>query len=202
MEKNKLIIIALVVIIIALVVGIFAFMPNMNKQDTKLTFVNNSTIYEWDSIEIQLTDKNGTPLVNQTVNVTITEGNKSNDYQSVISNGDGIGTIKLNKSAGSYDLTVSYRGNDKYNACNATQKITIKEKVVEESANQNNKVSTSSSNNEDNGYWETSPDAPFEYHTEYDSSGGFRQYDKAGRLVGSSYDEDQDKIADYVPRRI
>ena len=83
--------------------------------------------------------------------------------------------------------------------------MTIKEEVVEESGSSqqvSSEESSSSSSSNDDGYWETSLDAPFEYHTEYDSNGGFRQYDHSGNLVGSSYDEDQDDIADYVPRRI
>ena len=43
MDKNRIIIIALLLIIIVLLAGIIAVMPNMNKQDTNLTFISNST---------------------------------------------------------------------------------------------------------------------------------------------------------------
>ena len=131
MEKNKIIIIALIAIIAALLVGIFAMMPNTNKEDTKLTFEGNSTITEGDSIKIKLTDANGTAIANQTVNVTVTDKDNSTDYHSVVTNADGIGTLNLDKSAGEYEVTINYSGNDGYNGCNATQKITIKEEVVE-----------------------------------------------------------------------
>ena len=115
--------------------------------------------------------------------------------------------MDLDLKKGKYNVTVSYSGNENYTGNNTTQKLTIKEeeKVVEEFSNEpqgSAEESSSSSSERDDGYWETSPDAPFEYHTEYDSNGGFRQYDHSGNLVGSSYDEDQDDIADYVPRRI
>lgn len=132
MDKNKIIIIALIAIIAALLVGVVAMMPNMNKQDTKLTFKSNSTLDEGSSLKIKLTDDNGTAIANQTVNVTITDGDESSDYHSVVTNEKGIGKLKLDKSPGKYNVTISYGGNDQYNGCNATKKITIKEEVVEE----------------------------------------------------------------------
>ena len=200
MDKNKIIILALIAIIAALLVGFVAMMPNTNKQDTKLTFKSNSTIANGDSIKIKLTDDNGTKLVNQELNITIIDDKSRSDYYSVLTDDKGKGTLEIHKDAGDYTIAANYGGNEKYNGCNATKKITVEEEVVvEESASSS---SNSNSQSESDGYWESSIDAPFEYHTEYDSSGGFRQYDKQGNLVGSSYDEDQDKIADYVPRRI
>ena len=95
MEKNRIIILALILIIAVLLVGIAAMMPNMNKQDTKLTFKSNDTLTEGDSLQIMLTDVNGTAISNQTVNVTITDEDKSNSYYSVLTNDDGIGKLKL-----------------------------------------------------------------------------------------------------------
>ena len=108
MENKNIIIIVLIVIIIALLVGIFATMPHANKQDTKLTFKSNSTITEGDSIKIQLTDANGTGIANQTVNVTITDKDKSSDYHSVETNDSGIGTLNINKNAGNYTVSPNY----------------------------------------------------------------------------------------------
>ena len=128
MDNNKIIIIVLIAVIAALLVGIFAMMPNMTKMDTKLTFESNATLTEGDSIKIKLTDANGTAIANQTVNVTVTDKNNTSDYHSVIVNEKGIASLKLNKSSGEYDVTVIYGGNDNYTGCNATQKLTIKEK--------------------------------------------------------------------------
>lgn len=43
----------------------------------------------------------------------------------------GVGTLKLYKDVGKKDVTITYGGNEKYNGCNVTKKITIEEKVVE-----------------------------------------------------------------------
>ena len=93
MDKNRIIILALVVLIIALLVGIFAVMPNMEKMD---------------------------------------------------------------KDPGEYEITITYGGNDKYNGCNATKKITIDEEVVEATTSQSDNSDSSSRDSEREEYKTTS----------------------------------------------
>ena len=152
MDKNKIIIIALIVVIAALLVGMAAMMmPNMVKQDTKLKFKSNSTLTEGDSLKVKLTDGNGTAIANQTVNVTITNKDGSTDYHAVVTNENGTGKLKMDKSAGKYNVTVSYGGNDKYNGCNVTKKITVEEKVAE--AQVTSSSSGGSSDNDPGAYY-------------------------------------------------
>ena len=146
MDKNKIIILALIVVIAALLVGIGAMMmPNMAKQDTNLKFKKNSTLTEGDSLKISLTDANNTAIANQTVNVTIKDKNGASDYHSVETNEKGVGTLKLDKDAGDYNVTLSYGGNDKYNGCNATKNITLEEKVAEAQSTSGSGSSSASS---------------------------------------------------------
>ena len=100
---------------------------------------------------------------------------------------------------GNYTVNVTYGGNNNYTVCNTTQRLQMTEKVTPQAST----TSTSSPNkNYDDGYWETSMDADFEYHTEYYSDGNFRQYDRSGRLVGSSYDADQYEVGSNVGFKI
>ena len=132
MDRNKIIILALIVIIAALLVGIATTtMPNANKKDTNVTYKGKSKITEGDTINLKLTDVNGTPLANQTVNVTVTDKDKSNSYYSVVTNAKGIGKVNSDKSAGNYTVFINYEGNEIYNACNFTKRIVIEDKVVE-----------------------------------------------------------------------
>ncbi len=145
MERNKIIILALIVVIVALLVGMVAMMmPNMAKKDTQLKFKGNSSIEKGDSIKIQLTDADGNALAGQTVNVTVTDNDKASDYHSVETNDDGIGTLKLDKDNGKYTITVIYGGDDKHNGCNASKKITIKEEEVAEAQSSSSSSSTPS----------------------------------------------------------
>ena len=133
MDKHKIIILALIVVIAALLVGMaFTMMPNMAKQDTKLKFKSNSTLTEGDSLKIKLTDANGTAIADQTINITIKDKKGASDNHSVVTNEKGVGTLKLDKNSGKYNVTVSYGGNDKYNGCNVTKKITVEEVSVED----------------------------------------------------------------------
>ncbi|WP_407422857.1 Ig-like domain-containing protein [Methanobrevibacter sp.] len=131
MDNNKIIMVALILVILALLAGIFTVMPHTDKQTTNLTFESEQELDEGGSIQVKLTDANGTALVNQTVNITVTDENQTNDYHSVVTNEEGIGTLNLDKSAGVFNVTISYGGNDNYKNCSATQKIVIKEKVIE-----------------------------------------------------------------------
>lgn len=178
MEKNKLIIIALLVIIVALLVGIFATMPNFSKADSQLEIIGNDTLNEGDNLQVKLTDVNGTALSNQTVNITITDENKTSEYHSVITNDDGVGELKLEKDAGKYDVTVIYAGNDGYNGCNTTKKITINEEVVKA------QQSTTSSSSQDAIFYDS------RYNVFYDSNGIIVDPDgKHPQNVGKSYQE-------------
>ena len=135
---------------------------------------------------IRLTDLNNTPISNQRVNITIIDANGGKNPQAVTTDANGDGRLQLNGlTLGNYTVNVTYGGNNNYTVCNTTQRLQMTEKVTPQAST----TSTSSSKNYDDGYWETSMDADFEYHTEYYSDGNFRQYDRSGRLVGSSSSE-------------
>lgn len=157
-NRNKIIILALIVVIIALLIGIFATMPNMAKMDSKLTFESNSTLSEEGLLKIKLTDDNGNAIVNQTVNITITDRNKTSDYHSVVTDSNGIGTLKLEKSPGNYSVTVVYGGNDNYASCNATNEVTIEEKIIEQTNQQSSEYTADESNSQSAGDKNYRPD--------------------------------------------
>ena len=180
-KKNKIIIGALIVVILALLIGILVSMPNSTKIDSKLEIIGNDTLNEGDNLQIKLTDTNGTALVNQTVKITFTDKDNSASDYSVVTNDEGVGELKLDKNAGEYDVTVIYAGNDGYNSCNATKKITIKEKVVEAKV-------TSSSSSSSNGGNSISYDSNLNVY--YDSNGIIVDPDgKHPQNVGKSYQE-------------
>ena len=126
MERDKIIIIALIAIIAILLVSIIAIMPNIMKKDTQVTINSNSKLNEGDSIKIRLIDENGVAIANQNVNISINNGTVT-DYHSITTDNQGIGKLELDKKAGSYDVCVIYSGNGNYKGCNATKMIKIEE---------------------------------------------------------------------------
>lgn len=134
-NKNKLVIIALIAVILALLVGILLSMPNLSKADSQLEIIGDDTLVEGSSLQIRLMDINGTALANQTVKVTFTDADSSSSEYSVVTNDEGIGELKLDKNAGDYDVVAVYSGNGGYNGCNATKAITVEKEAVDAQVN-------------------------------------------------------------------
>ena len=134
MDNNKILIIGLVVIIGILLVGIFAIVPNLLKEDTILNFNSASTLKEGDTLAVVLVDDNGNPIAGEKVNITVTDSNGSSDYHSVLTDASGNGKLKLDKGPGDYQITISYGGNNKYKESSASKKIKIEEEQQEATA--------------------------------------------------------------------
>lgn len=205
---NKKIIIALVIVIIILVAAISFLNLNHAKIESKITVKSNSTLHSGDSFSIKLTDINNNPIKGQKVNITIIDSNGTQTSKIKTTSDSGKANYALKKlKAGNYTIKVKYNGTENFSECNATQKIKIIKEVdnsqQQETPSQTNTDTDDSSSNEeyDDGYWETSIDAPFEYHTEHYSDGEIRQFDRDGNLVGSTYEEDQAYLAEKFPRR-
>lgn len=139
---NKIIITLLLIIIALLVIlGIMLINPLNAKTDTKIIVTSNDTLYDGDYFSITLTDVNGTPIANQTVNITIIDANGGENPQQVTTDGMGNGMIQLNGlTVGNYTMNVTYGGNENYSFCNVSKKLTIDEKVQEKTTTGNSYV--------------------------------------------------------------
>ena len=128
MDKKKIIIIVVIVILIALV-GCFGFMKSSEPQDAKkisrLVITSNSTLHTGDNITVKLTDINGKPIKNGTVNITISGQDHSKSYNSVVTNKDGVGILSLEKSEGKYTNNATFLGNNEYSGNTNSQKFLI-----------------------------------------------------------------------------
>lgn len=191
MDKNKLIIIALVIIILILAAALFATNYHA-KEDTKLRITSNSTLNEGDSIKVMLTDLNGTPISNQSINVTITDKDNASSYFGVVTDDTGIGTLKLKQSEGNYTVTCTFGGNEKYVGNSTIKNITIKkEEVVESQSSSSSSSSSGSSQSESsqsqygsyiNGKWESMTEKeyaeryPASYHISSLEEGRYDKY--------------------------
>ena len=205
MDKQK-IIIGLIIVIIALAAVILVSNLNPAKTDSQITVTSKSELSSNDSYTIKLTDINNNPITGQEVNITITGSNGTKTTKTITTADSGKAKFKLKElEDGNYTVQAIYGGNEKYSGCNNTQKIEIINKAEDaqptESVSETTSASNSNNNEEhDDGYWETSPDAPFEYHTEHYPDGEIRQFDHDGNLVGSTYEEDQAYLAEKFPR--
>ena len=113
MEKNKLIVIVLIAVIAVLIIGLAVVMPNYGKEKANITIQSNDTISQGDSIKIELSDVNGTPIENETVNVTLTDENGTEEVKvAVLTDDEGIAEVEIeDEDAGNYTVECTFEGN-------------------------------------------------------------------------------------------
>ena len=131
-SKNIIIILVVIIVILAAAIGFMVLKPMHVKEPTKIKITSNKTLYEGDSLSVKLTDLNKTPLSKEKVKITVKNSNgKIVVNKTVKTNDKGNGKLDLNLKKGKYEVDVIYGGNENYTGNNTTQKLTIKEKVVE-----------------------------------------------------------------------
>ena len=132
MDYNKIIIVLVIImIILAAAIGVM-FLNSVNaKEPSSIKITSSNEQNEGGELSVVLSDLNGTPISNESLNITITNSEGKAVIENVVKT-DSNGEAKLNLSLqkGEYNANVTYGGNDKYAQNNTTQKLTIKEAVT------------------------------------------------------------------------
>ena len=191
---NRNIILAILIVVVIAVVGIFVFNPGSGdaKLNTQINFLSESTLQNGDQIQIELKDVQGNAIANEVVNFTYSANGQQEKY-SVLTNDQGQAFLVLsNEDAGDHQVTVSFDGNDKYNPCSASQTITIVdgESQSADTTEVNSTASTiaydnstSSGTGSSNSTGSSSSSEPLYYDSETGNS-----YNKEGIIVGGQND--------------
>ena len=131
-HKNIIIILLVVIIILAVALGFMLLKPADAQEPTKVKITSDKSQYEGGKLSIKLTDLNGTGISKEIVNITITNKKGKVVVDEVVkTDSKGKAKIDLDLKKGQYNVNVTYGGNENYTANNTTQKLTIKEEVVE-----------------------------------------------------------------------
>ena len=131
-NKNIIIILVAVIVILAAALGFVLLNQASAKEPTKIKITSDKEQYEGGKISIKLTDLNKTPVSGEIVNVTIKNKKGEIVVDDVVkTNSKGKAKLDLNLKKGKYKVVVAYGGNENYTGNNTTQKLTIKEEVVE-----------------------------------------------------------------------
>ena len=134
MENRNIIIILLVIIVVlAAAIGVMLLNPTNAKEPAKVKIISDTKQYEDDGeVSIKLTDSNGTAISKEVVNITVTNSKGKVVVDDVVkTNSKGKAKLDLDLKKGKYVVNVTYGGNENYTGNNTTQKLTIKEKVVQ-----------------------------------------------------------------------
>ena len=143
-NKNIIIILIVIIVILAAAIGFSMFNPMHAKEPTKIKITSDKEQYEGGELSVQLTDLNKTPLSKEVVNITVTNSKGKVVVDDVVkTNSKGKAKLDLDLKKGKYNVTVSYGGNENYTGNNTTQKLTIKEEVVEAESTSSSSSSSS-----------------------------------------------------------
>ncbi len=175
---NKNVIIAILIIIIIAVVGIFGFGLLDGKTGTQINFVSGDHIKNGESVTVELKDSNGKAITNQIVNFTYNENNKAEKF-SVYTDSQGKAYLNFaGEKEGQYEISASYGGNDTLKPCTASQKITVvKGNATETPTESNSTASTMEYNKKSEGSTQTYYDAELGLY-----------YDGNGKVIGGQHD--------------
>ena len=136
-NKNMIIILLIVIVVLAAAIGFLLFNPTVAKEPTKIKITSDKEQYEGGELSIKLTDLNKTPISKEIVNITITNKKGKVVVDDVIkTDSKGKAKLDLDLKKGKYKVNVTYGGNENYTGNNTTQKLTIKEEVVEATVEQ------------------------------------------------------------------
>lgn len=121
---------ATIIICTAMVCGA-AVITQTSQKYTEITVMSNSSIYCGENVTVKLT-ANGTPLVNQIINMSIISNDGKKITINTVTDENGTASYEFNDiKVGNYTIEWTYGGNGEYKHCNSTIKLEIKENPVE-----------------------------------------------------------------------
>ncbi|MBQ2635838.1 MAG: carboxypeptidase regulatory-like domain-containing protein [Methanobrevibacter sp.] len=124
---NSKLIIAIIIVLILAVVGVFALTQNTVKADTQINFLSETTLKNGDQVQFVLTDAQGNPIANAEVTIAYESDGEIQNY-TIITDSEGKGGLMLSdQPTGEHKISVSYNGNEQYNGCSAEMAFTIEE---------------------------------------------------------------------------
>lgn len=130
MEKNRIIIIALMAVIIILLAGMVVMMVDMNKEHTNLK-ISDKDIVVGNNFAVKLTDANGNPIPDETVHVKITDNGGNSTEKVLTTDSKGNAKLKMDKK-GKYSAECKFEGNGQYKPSSADAKIKVEKAATAE----------------------------------------------------------------------
>ena len=180
-KRDKIIIVGLIIVVIALV-GCIAYMfasNNLVKEDVKLEIKGNATIEEGGKITVQLSNLNGGALKDKKVHVSVCDytGKQVLDKTINTSNKGKVSVELKNVTAGKYIVNATFDGDKNYSANATSKKIEVIERQIVETAPEVTQTAeTELSEPQDPNDWDGDGMPDIFYSESYDDEYGLVQY--------------------------
>ena len=184
-NKNIIIILVVVIVILAAAVGVL-FSQQMAKEKSNLKIADKN-INVGDSLVVVLTDSQGNPIANETINVKLTDKDGVTIDEKIKTNSKGKAKFKMEEK-GKYSLECKFDGNDKYASASIADNMTVKKaatKVVNNKQTSNDASSGNSASDDSFG-------------PAVDSDGITREQAKANNMKYMEVTIDGERVGHYV----
>ena len=192
---NKNIIIAILIVII-IAIGAAVVLGNQHqsasKQTTQIDVLNKTGLQNGEQLQFQLKAANGTALSGQNVNLTF-----NNEKYTVTTDQNGKGYLTIQgEDAGTYNMTLDYAGNDKYDKCSINTTITIEDGEADEPTEETEDTSTANSGSNDSS-GDGTDNSSSKYHGFNGADEGI-QVDDNGKIHAPGTQYDGMSMDDYI----
>ncbi|MBQ6098763.1 MAG: Ig-like domain repeat protein [Methanobrevibacter sp.] len=141
MEKNNIIIIGLLLVIILLIIGLGTIMlTDFNKQDCKLEITSPESLENGQNLTLKFTDSKNASIENGKISVKIFNENNTYEYN-VTTGNTGTAALTLNNlESGKYNVTCTFDGNSKFKSAKCSGKLTYTDEVTASSSGSSNPI--------------------------------------------------------------
>ena len=141
-NKNIIIILIVIIVVLAATVGVL-FFQQMAKEKSNLKIADKS-INIGDAMVVVLTDTQGNPITNETINIKLTDKDGVTIDEKIKTNSKGKAKFKMEEK-GKYSVECKFDGNDKYSSTSIADNITVKKATTETISQKQTSSDTSSS---------------------------------------------------------
>ena len=124
MERNKIIIMGLMAVIVVLMIAIAAVMIDLNKSDSDLAIASKK-VDVGGNLVVKLTDAAGNPIPDGVIHIKLTDKKGNTTSHDVTTNSKGKAKLEMDKK-GKYSVECSFDGNDKFKSSSDKANVTVK----------------------------------------------------------------------------
>lgn len=188
-NKNIIIILLVIILVLAAALGVM-FFQQMTKEKSDLA-IADKTINAGDSLVVKLTDSNGNPISNETINIKLIDKDGKSINKDIKTNSKGKAKFKIEEK-GKYSVECKFDGNNQYASTSITDNITVKKATTEVVSEEQTSTDTSSSKYSSDG--SIYP----EYGPSVDSEGVTREQAVANNMHYREVTIDGEQVGVYV----
>jgi ABC-type Na+ efflux pump permease subunit len=121
-NRNIIIILVVIIVVLAAAIGVIVS-QQMAKEESNLKIADKK-VNAGDSLVVKLTDSNGNPISNETINIKLTDKDGKTVNKDIKTNSKGKAKYNMDKK-GKYLVECKFNGNDQYASSSVMENVTV-----------------------------------------------------------------------------